>query len=226
MMHFQHLALTCACVCLFVCLCSPPTTYSECNSNRDSVLSYTSVRSNSSYLGSDEMGSGKDSHKHVVNVRSVELVGVAAEGGRRHPATPLKRVVASLFFFFPPSDVLQLIGATSITPRAKPLFPIPPNLSFARPDSPTNAIWLSAAAPAHLFFYFFLFSPSNDAFVWFPGDELPCDMRIPSDKQDKLHGCLEHLFNQVSSRAASSSFACCSRQRSTESKADLMAAGQ
>lgn len=30
-----------------------------------------------------------------------------------------------------------------------------------------------------------------------PGDELPCDMRIPSDKQDKLHGCLEHLFNQV-----------------------------
>uniref|UniRef100_A0A7N6BK09 Phosphatidylinositol-3,4,5-trisphosphate-dependent Rac exchange factor 1 n=1 Tax=Anabas testudineus TaxID=64144 RepID=A0A7N6BK09_ANATE len=31
------------------------------------------------------------------------------------------------------------------------------------------------------------------------GDELPCDMRIPSDKQDKLHGCLEHLFNQVDS---------------------------
>ncbi|XP_030213789.1 phosphatidylinositol 3,4,5-trisphosphate-dependent Rac exchanger 1 protein isoform X3 [Gadus morhua] len=62
--------------------------YSECNSNRDSVLSYTSVRSNSSYLGSDEMGSG---------------------------------------------------------------------------------------------------------------DELPWDMRIPSDKQDKLHGCLEHLFNQVDS---------------------------
>ncbi|XP_012690470.2 phosphatidylinositol 3,4,5-trisphosphate-dependent Rac exchanger 1 protein [Clupea harengus] len=62
--------------------------YSECNSNRDSVLSYTSVRSNSSYLGSDEMGSG---------------------------------------------------------------------------------------------------------------DELPCDMRIPVDKQDKLHGCLEHLFNQVDS---------------------------
>lgn len=30
------------------------------------------------------------------------------------------------------------------------------------------------------------------------GDELPNDMRIPSDKQDKLHGCLEHLFNQVS----------------------------
>ncbi|KAK6471881.1 phosphatidylinositol 3,4,5-trisphosphate-dependent Rac exchanger 1 protein-like [Huso huso] len=34
--------------------------YSECNSNRDSVLSYTSVRSNSSYLGSDEMGSGDE----------------------------------------------------------------------------------------------------------------------------------------------------------------------
>ena len=32
---------------------------SECNSNRDSVLSSTSVRSNSSYLGSDEMGSGE-----------------------------------------------------------------------------------------------------------------------------------------------------------------------
>ncbi|KAJ8257306.1 hypothetical protein GJAV_G00184180 [Gymnothorax javanicus] len=62
--------------------------YSECNSNRDSVQSYTSVRSNSSYLGSDEMGSG---------------------------------------------------------------------------------------------------------------DELPCDMRIPSEQQDKLHGCLEHLFNQVDS---------------------------
>ncbi|KAJ8265642.1 hypothetical protein COCON_G00147410 [Conger conger] len=62
--------------------------YSECNSNRDSVLSSTSVRSNSSYLGSDEMGSG---------------------------------------------------------------------------------------------------------------DELPCDMRISSDKQDKIHGCLEHLFNQVDS---------------------------
>ncbi|XP_067904360.1 phosphatidylinositol 3,4,5-trisphosphate-dependent Rac exchanger 1 protein isoform X2 [Heterodontus francisci] len=62
--------------------------YSECNSNRDSVLSSTSDRSRSSYLGSDEMGSG---------------------------------------------------------------------------------------------------------------DELPCDMRIPLDKQDKLHGCLEHLFNQVDS---------------------------
>ncbi|XP_043566293.1 phosphatidylinositol 3,4,5-trisphosphate-dependent Rac exchanger 1 protein [Chiloscyllium plagiosum] len=62
--------------------------YSECNSNRDSVLSYTSDRSRSSYLGSDEMGSG---------------------------------------------------------------------------------------------------------------DELPCDIRIPLDKQDKLHGCLEHLFNQVDS---------------------------
>lgn len=34
--------------------------------------------------------------------------------------------------------------------------------------------------------------------LWLLGDELPCDMRIPSDKQDKLHGCLEHLFNQVS----------------------------
>lgn len=34
---------------------------------------------------------------------------------------------------------------------------------------------------------------------WLLGDELPCDMRIPSDKQDKLHGCLEHLFNQVMS---------------------------
>lgn len=36
-----------------------PSLSSECNSNRDSVLSYTSVRSNSSYLGSDEMGSGE-----------------------------------------------------------------------------------------------------------------------------------------------------------------------
>uniref|UniRef100_A0A8B9LHK9 Phosphatidylinositol-3,4,5-trisphosphate-dependent Rac exchange factor 1 n=1 Tax=Astyanax mexicanus TaxID=7994 RepID=A0A8B9LHK9_ASTMX len=69
---------------MFVSVCG----FSECNSNRDSVLSYTSVRSNSSYLGSDEMGSG---------------------------------------------------------------------------------------------------------------DELPCDMQIPLDKQDKLHGCLEHLFNQVDS---------------------------
>lgn len=34
---------------------------------------------------------------------------------------------------------------------------------------------------------------------WLLGDELPCDIRIPSDKQDKLHGCLEHLFNQVTS---------------------------
>uniref|UniRef100_A0A8C5TPD4 Phosphatidylinositol 3,4,5-trisphosphate-dependent Rac exchanger 1 protein n=1 Tax=Malurus cyaneus samueli TaxID=2593467 RepID=A0A8C5TPD4_9PASS len=39
--------------------------YSECNSNRDSVLSYTSVRSNSSYLGSDEMGSGFADYKHL-----------------------------------------------------------------------------------------------------------------------------------------------------------------
>lgn len=37
-------------------------------------------------------------------------------------------------------------------------------------------------------------------FSLLPGDELPCDMRIPSDKQDKLHGCLEHLFNQVDLR--------------------------
>uniref|UniRef100_A0A287B6M9 Phosphatidylinositol 3,4,5-trisphosphate-dependent Rac exchanger 1 protein n=1 Tax=Sus scrofa TaxID=9823 RepID=A0A287B6M9_PIG len=37
----------------------------------------------------------------------------------------------------------------------------------------------------------------GDCGFFLPGDELPCDMRIPSDKQDKLHGCLEHLFNQV-----------------------------
>lgn len=37
----------------------------------------------------------------------------------------------------------------------------------------------------------------DDCGFFLPGDELPCDMRIPSDKQDKLHGCLEHLFNQV-----------------------------
>uniref|UniRef100_A0A4W3GFW6 Phosphatidylinositol-3,4,5-trisphosphate dependent Rac exchange factor 2 n=1 Tax=Callorhinchus milii TaxID=7868 RepID=A0A4W3GFW6_CALMI len=30
------------------------------------------------------------------------------------------------------------------------------------------------------------------------GDELPCSVRISHDKQDKLHGCLEHLFSQVS----------------------------
>ncbi|XP_069777400.1 phosphatidylinositol 3,4,5-trisphosphate-dependent Rac exchanger 2 protein isoform X4 [Narcine bancroftii] len=29
------------------------------------------------------------------------------------------------------------------------------------------------------------------------GDELPCSVRISRDKQDKLHGCLEHLFSQV-----------------------------
>ncbi|GCB77558.1 hypothetical protein scyTo_0019296, partial [Scyliorhinus torazame] len=28
-------------------------------------------------------------------------------------------------------------------------------------------------------------------------DELPCSVRISHDKQDKLHGCLEHLFSQV-----------------------------
>lgn len=44
---------------LFLSLFLTVSYYSECNSNRDSVLSYTSVRSNSSYLGSDEMGSGK-----------------------------------------------------------------------------------------------------------------------------------------------------------------------
>lgn len=43
--------------------------YSECNSNRDSVLSYTSVRSNSSYLGSDEMGSGK---RKIVHNKDIE----------------------------------------------------------------------------------------------------------------------------------------------------------
>uniref|UniRef100_A0A4W3GH72 Phosphatidylinositol-3,4,5-trisphosphate dependent Rac exchange factor 2 n=1 Tax=Callorhinchus milii TaxID=7868 RepID=A0A4W3GH72_CALMI len=31
------------------------------------------------------------------------------------------------------------------------------------------------------------------------GDELPCSVRISHDKQDKLHGCLEHLFSQVDS---------------------------
>lgn len=75
---------------------------------------------------------------------------------------------------------LWLIGATSVTTRAKPLFlirPICPLCDLNR----------------------FSFNLRDDVFVWFPGDELPCDMRIPSDKQDKLHGCLEHLFNQVSS---------------------------
>uniref|UniRef100_A0A4W5KYE4 Phosphatidylinositol-3,4,5-trisphosphate dependent Rac exchange factor 1 n=1 Tax=Hucho hucho TaxID=62062 RepID=A0A4W5KYE4_9TELE len=43
--------------------------YSECNSNRDSVLSYSSVRSNSSYLGSDEMGS--DVHTPVDSINSL-----------------------------------------------------------------------------------------------------------------------------------------------------------
>ncbi|KAF7246293.1 Phosphatidylinositol 3,4,5-trisphosphate-dependent Rac exchanger 2 protein, partial [Varanus komodoensis] len=31
------------------------------------------------------------------------------------------------------------------------------------------------------------------------GDELPLSIRISHDKQDKLHGCLEHLFGQVDS---------------------------
>uniref|UniRef100_A0A6I8NDA9 Phosphatidylinositol 3,4,5-trisphosphate-dependent Rac exchanger 2 protein n=1 Tax=Ornithorhynchus anatinus TaxID=9258 RepID=A0A6I8NDA9_ORNAN len=31
------------------------------------------------------------------------------------------------------------------------------------------------------------------------GDELPLSVRISHDKQDKLHGCLEHLFSQVDS---------------------------
>lgn len=47
--------------------------YSECNSNRDSVLSYTSVRSNSSYLGSDEMGSGNGWVFSLLAVNIVEL---------------------------------------------------------------------------------------------------------------------------------------------------------
>lgn len=51
MLHFN-------CVCFFSIFSVHYS--SECNSNRDSVLSYTSVRSNSSYLGSDEMGSGKE----------------------------------------------------------------------------------------------------------------------------------------------------------------------
>lgn len=34
--------------------------YSECNSNWDLVLFYISVRSNSFYLGSDEMGFGDE----------------------------------------------------------------------------------------------------------------------------------------------------------------------
>uniref|UniRef100_A0A663N345 Phosphatidylinositol 3,4,5-trisphosphate-dependent Rac exchanger 1 protein n=1 Tax=Athene cunicularia TaxID=194338 RepID=A0A663N345_ATHCN len=49
--------------------------YSECNSNRDSVLSYTSVRSNSSYLGSDEMGSGEYMHRlHVFADYNISLM--------------------------------------------------------------------------------------------------------------------------------------------------------
>lgn len=73
-MHFQHLAFTCVCLCFFFF-----PHYSECNSNRDSVLSYTSVRSNSSYLGSDEMGSGKEPHKLVINVQSFVS---GSDGGR------------------------------------------------------------------------------------------------------------------------------------------------
>lgn len=75
----------------------------------------------------------------------------------------------------------------------------PANLSSVRPGSfpPTDANSLSTAAAACLFFSSCLHF-HDVFFVWSPGDELPCDMRIPSDKQDKLHGCLEHLFNQVS----------------------------
>ncbi|MBZ3872001.1 Phosphatidylinositol 3,4,5-trisphosphate-dependent Rac exchanger 1 protein [Sciurus carolinensis] len=85
---------------------------SECNSNRDSILSYTRVRSNSSYLGSDEMGSGCTSP-----------VGLEEQG------------VCS-----------------------------------------NNQQWL-------------LFLQS--------GDELPSGICILWNKKDKLHGCLEHIFNQV-----------------------------
>lgn len=56
---------------LTVCISHCVHYYSECNSNRDSVLSYTSVRSNSSYLGSDEMGSGK---RMVVHNKHTETV--------------------------------------------------------------------------------------------------------------------------------------------------------
>lgn len=117
----------CLCVCLFV-LFFYFHPYSECNSNRDSVLSYTSVRSNSSYLGSDEMGSGEESHKHVVNVRGVgwqldgfEMIrlggsGVAREAeardvrsacgdcDTRQLVTLLKWVVTSIASVTPPED--------------------------------------------------------------------------------------------------------------------------
>lgn len=55
----QGLGLGLERVVLGVLIPALPPLCSECNSNRDSVLSYTSVRSNSSYLGSDEMGSGE-----------------------------------------------------------------------------------------------------------------------------------------------------------------------
>lgn len=78
-MHFQHFAFTRvrAFFCVFVCA-SFSFFYSECNSNRDSVLSYTSVRSNSSYLGSDEMGSGKESRTQT---RGCEMILFRGGGG-------------------------------------------------------------------------------------------------------------------------------------------------
>uniref|UniRef100_A0A8C0P7B8 Phosphatidylinositol 3,4,5-trisphosphate-dependent Rac exchanger 1 protein n=1 Tax=Canis lupus familiaris TaxID=9615 RepID=A0A8C0P7B8_CANLF len=52
--------------------------YSECNSNRDSVLSYTSVRSNSSYLGSDEMGS-EFKQKEECTIRGRSLIQISIQ---------------------------------------------------------------------------------------------------------------------------------------------------
>lgn len=113
----------CVCLCFFFFFLLP---YSECNSNRDSVLSYTSVRSNSSYLGSDEMGSGKGSHKRVVNVHGVGrqldgfeivCVGGGGEDGGGTQCSPccadydtqqlvtlLKRVATSIASVTPPED--------------------------------------------------------------------------------------------------------------------------
>lgn len=55
------------------------------------------------------------------------------------------------------------------------------------------------SSPYFVWWFFNVFVSVLFLFIfWLLGDELPCDMRIPSDKQDKLHGCLEHLFNQVS----------------------------
>lgn len=165
--------------------------YSECNSNRDSVLSYTSVRSNSSYLGSDEMGSGKESRTQT---RGCEIIsfrggGVYAVYAVLRCAVFLKWVVTSAVTSVKPPEDERSAGLVFFLPVTPVFFSF-----FSNPRSHVDCLCFQSQ---HCHSYDLTLSPR-----WSQLAFKHCDSRSPFFFLFPFFLSFDDLFCLVSRRRA------------------------